>query len=73
MKVKNIDGIICIHIIPIGLIWRRRGIEKAKLNFTSDIIGLNNNVTAHAILELTDIVRSPKPDESRRESGQNYG
>jgi len=34
-------------------------IEKAKLNFSSEIHGLNNNVTLDCHLELSDMVRKP--------------
>jgi len=45
-------------------------IEKAKLNFTSDICGINNNLTAQCHLELTDIVRRPRAPEEPQEKAE---
>jgi len=57
LKIENIDG---VYLYPYYANWvdlEKARIEKAKLNFTSDIHGLNNEVTAQCRLELTDIVR----------------
>lgn len=59
VKIEGIDG---ISLYPYYSNWvdlKNARIEKARLNFTSDIRGLNNNVTARCRLELTDIVRRP--------------
>ena len=63
LKIEDIDG---IYLYPYYSNWvdlEKARIEKAKLNFTSNIQGLNNNVTADCHLELTDIVRKPRPAE----------
>jgi hypothetical protein len=63
LKIEDIDG---IYLYPYYSNWvdlEKARIEKAKLNFTSNIQGLNNNVTAECHLELTDIVRKPRPPE----------
>ena len=65
LKITDIDG---IYLYPYYANWvdlEKARIEKAKLNFTSSISGLNNNVSAECHLELTDIVRRPRtPEES---------
>jgi hypothetical protein len=64
LKIEDIDG---VYLYPYYSKWvdlEKARIEKANLNFTSNIQGLNNNVTADCHLELTDIVRKPRsPDE----------
>ncbi len=62
LKIEDIDG---VYLYPYYSHWvdlEKARIEKAKLNFTSNINGLNNNVTAQCRLELTDIVRRPRPE-----------
>ncbi len=65
LKISNIDA---IYLYPYYSTWvdlDKARIEKAKLNFSSDINGLNNNVTAECRLELSDIVRKPlEPGEA---------
>jgi hypothetical protein len=59
LKITDIDG---IYLYPYYAQWVDLGkarIDKAKLNFTSEIQGLNNEVSAQCHLELTDIVRRP--------------
>lgn len=63
-KIEDIDG---IYLAPYYSNWinlEKANIEKANLNFTSNIHGLNNNVTAECHLELTHILRKPRPDEA---------
>jgi len=63
LKIGDIDG---IYLYPYYSKWvdlEKARIEKAKLNFTSYIQGLNNDVIAQCRLELTDIVRKPRPPE----------
>jgi hypothetical protein len=63
INIQDIDG---IYLGPYYSNWidlEKARIEKANLNFTSNIQGLNNNVTAECHLELTDIVRKPRPPE----------
>ena len=67
LKVEKIDG---VYLYPYYSAWvdlEKARIEQAKLNFTSDIVGINNKVTAQCHLELTDIVRAPKPEEQSEE------
>ncbi len=59
LKIKDIDA---VYLHPYYSNWvdlEKARIEKAKLNFTTDINGLNNNVSAECRLELTDMVRKP--------------
>lgn len=57
LKIEDIDG---IYLYPYYSNWvdlEKARIQSAKLGFTSNIQGLDNNVTADCHLELTDIVR----------------
>ena len=69
LKIEDIDG---VYLYPYYSYWvdlEKARIEKAKLSFVSNIIGLNNEVTAQSRLELTDIVRKPRgPDESQEKA-----
>jgi hypothetical protein len=59
LKIEKIDG---IYLYPYYSMWvdlQGTRIEKANLNFSSDIKGVNNNVVAVCHLELTDIIRKP--------------
>lgn len=56
LKIEDIDG---IYLYPYYSQWinlENSVIEKARLNFTSSIHGLNNNITAECHLELNDLV-----------------
>lgn len=56
VKIENFDG---ISLYPYYSKWvglQKTRIESARFNFTSNINGLNNNVTADCRLELDDIV-----------------
>ena len=67
LKIEDIDG---IYLYPYYSNWvdlEKARIEKADLNFSSNIQGMNNNVTAECHLELTDIVRRPRPDDQPQE------
>ena len=67
IAVKGIDG---IYLYPYYAQWvdlDKARIESAKLQFTSDITGANNNLTAACHLELTDIVRKPRAPEEYAE------
>ncbi len=64
IKIENIDG---IYLSPYYSNWidlEKARIEKANLNFTSNIQGLNNNMSAECRLELTDVVRKPRTPEA---------
>jgi len=71
LKITDIDG---VYLYPYYSSWfdiDKARIEKAKLNFTSNIEGLDNNLTAQCHLELTDIVRKPRsPEESEDKVGR---
>jgi hypothetical protein len=70
LKIQDIDG---IYLYPYYSNWvdlEKARIEKAKMNFSSEIQGLNNNVTAQCHLELTDIVRRPRPPEETQEKAE---
>ena len=59
LKIRDIDA---IYLYPYYSMWvdlEKARIEKAKLNFSADINGLNNNVNVECHLELTDLVRKP--------------
>lgn len=67
IDIRDIDG---IYLSPYYSNWidlEKARIEKANLDFTSSIQGLNNNVSAECHLELTDIVRKPRPPEAPQE------
>jgi len=62
LKIKDIDG---IYLYPYYAQWvnlEKTNIEKAKLNFTSEIQGLKNNLTAECHLELSDLVFKPRAE-----------
>jgi hypothetical protein len=70
LKIEDIDG---IYLYPYYSNWvdlEKARIGKAKLNFTSNVQGLNNNVTAQCRLELTDIVRKPRLPEEAEEKAE---
>ena len=71
LKITDIDG---IYLYPYYSQWidlEKARIEKAKLNFTSNIHGFNNNITAECHLELSDIVRKPlSPEESEEKAAK---
>lgn len=57
VNIKGIDG---VYLYPYYSQWvdlEKARIEQAKLNFTSIIQGLNNDITAQCHLELSDIIR----------------
>jgi len=59
-KIHGIDG---IYLYPYYSYWvdlEKARIEKATLNFDSNIHGVNNNITAECHLELVNIVRKPR-------------
>lgn len=65
LRIENIDG---VYLYPYYAQWidlDKARIEKAKLKFSSNIHGLNNDVNAHCRVELTDIVRKAPPEEGR--------
>jgi len=69
----NIQDIDAIYFYPYYSTWvnlQKARIEKAKLNFTSDMDALNNNLVAQCHLELTDIVFKPRPPEEEEKKAE---
>ncbi|MCM8800000.1 MAG: DUF748 domain-containing protein, partial [Candidatus Omnitrophica bacterium] len=63
LEINNIDG---VYFWPYYRRWidiEKARIQKACLNFKSDIMGLNNDLIANCKLELSEIVFKPKPQE----------
>lgn len=59
LKINDIDA---VYLYPYYSYWvnlDKARIEKAKLNFSSEIHGLNNKVTLDCHIELSDMVRKP--------------
>lgn len=59
LKINDIDA---VYLHPYYSYWvdlDKARIERAKLNLSSEIHGLNNEVTADCVLELSDMVRKP--------------
>jgi len=59
LSIKDIDA---IYLYPYYSTWvdlDKARIEKARLNFASEIIGINNDVSANCHMELVDMVRKP--------------
>jgi hypothetical protein len=70
LKIADIDA---IYLYPYYSTWvdlEKARIESASLNFSSDIKGLDNNVTADCRLELTDIVRKPRAADEPQEKAE---
>ncbi|MBL7151951.1 MAG: DUF748 domain-containing protein [Candidatus Omnitrophica bacterium] len=70
LKIKDIDG---VYLYPYYSNWvdlEKARIESARLNFSSDIQGLDNNITAECHLELTDIVRKEHQAEEPHEKAE---
>jgi len=63
LRIKDIDG---IYLYPYYALWvdlEKARIESVKLNFSSNIQGLNNDLTAQCRLELVDIVRRERLED----------
>jgi hypothetical protein len=66
VKIEDIDG---VYLAPYYAGWvdlEKARIEKAKLNFSSSITGLDNDVNAACHLELTEIVFETRQDEEEQ-------
>ncbi len=70
LEVANIDALYLYPYYAEHVDLEKTRIESAKLNFTSDINGLNNEVTAQCRLELTDIVFRERAAEESEERGE---
>jgi hypothetical protein len=67
IKIKDIDG---IAIYPYYSSWvdiDKARVEKARLDFNSNITGLNNNVTASCHLEMTQLTFRPKEEQEKEQ------
>jgi hypothetical protein len=71
LKIRDIDA---IYLYPYYSMWvdlEKARIEKARLNFSAHINGLNNNVNVECHLELTDLVRKPlEPGENEEKASR---
>jgi hypothetical protein len=70
LKIGDIDG---VYLHPYYSNWvdlEKSRIQKAKLNFFSEIVGLNNDVTADCHLELTRIEFKPRPEDQPQEKAE---
>ena len=61
LKIEGIDAIVFYPYYSNWVDLDKARIEKAKLNFSSNIKGVDNNVDALCHLELVDIVRKVRP------------
>lgn len=70
LKIHGIDG---IYLYPYYSNWvdlEKARIEKANLNFDSNIKGENNDISAECKLELTNIVRKARPPEEPEQKAE---
>ncbi len=71
LRIKDIDA---VYLRPYYAAWmdlEKARIEKAKLNFSVDVNGVNNNVNASCHLQLTDLVRKPlEPGQSEEKASK---
>src|SRR4030042_4625469 len=70
LKIHDIDG---IYLYPYYSKWvdlEKVRVESAKLNFESNIHGLNNDVSAACHLELTAIVRKERAPEETQDKAE---
>ncbi len=65
LEAKDIDGIFLYPYYSSWINIDKERLEKATLNFTSNITGLNNDVNAACHLELTQIVFKPRAEQEK--------
>ncbi len=70
LKIENIDAIVFYPYYSTWVDLGKARIEKAKLNFSSNIKGVNNEVAAVCHLELADIVRKVRTPEDKQEKAE---
>ncbi len=70
LKIENIDAIVFYPYYSTWVDLGKARIAKAKLNFSSNIKGVNNNVDAVCHLELADIVRKVRPPEEAQQKAE---
>ncbi len=63
LKIEGLDGIVFYPYYSNWVDLEKARIEKAKLNFNSNIQSLNNDLTAQCQLALSDIVFKPRSAE----------
>jgi len=66
VKINDIDG---VYIYPYYSSWidiDKARVEKARLDFSSDITGLNNEVNANCHLEMIQLTFKPKEEEAQQ-------
>ncbi|MEW6102057.1 MAG: DUF748 domain-containing protein [Candidatus Omnitrophota bacterium] len=71
--VVKLEGIDAVYLYPYYSNWvdlEKTHIQQARLNFISEIKGVNNNVTADCKIELIDIVRKPLEDPEKEEKAK---
>ncbi len=70
LNVQDIDG---IYLYPYYSTWvdlEKARIQSATLGFSSNIHGSNNDVAADCSLELTNIVRKPRPPDEPQQKAE---
>ncbi|MDP2905046.1 MAG: DUF748 domain-containing protein, partial [Candidatus Omnitrophota bacterium] len=70
LDIRDIDGVYLYPYYSKFVDLEKARIQSAKLNFTSDIRGENNDVVVKNHLELSDIVRKPRPAEEYQEKAE---
>ncbi len=67
LEIKGIDGIYIYPYYSSLVDIDKARVEKARLNFTSNITSFNNDVTAPCHLELTQISFKPKDNQDKED------
>jgi hypothetical protein len=70
LKIENIDAIVFYPYYSTWVNLEKARIQKAKLNFNSNIKGVNNDAAADCYLELTDMVRTVRPPEEPQQKAE---
>lgn len=70
LAITGIDGIALYPYYANWVDLEKARIEKASLNFSSDIHGANNELVAQCRLELADIVRKPREDGESQDKAE---
>ncbi|MBU0548333.1 MAG: DUF748 domain-containing protein [Candidatus Omnitrophica bacterium] len=70
LRVEDIDAIAFYPYYSTWVDLEKARIDKAKLNFSSQIRGENNNISAQCHLELADIVRKVRSPEEPQQKAE---
>jgi len=70
LRIEDIDAIAFYPYYSTWVDLEKARIDKAKLNFSSKIKGVNNNISAQCHLELVDIVRKARPPEEPQQKAE---